>query len=69
LKEASGADTGANGTTRLAGSLNVEEIYRASGYPNVKLIEAGGRVFDVAELRDTGLVGATSKPPVFLLRG
>jgi hypothetical protein len=32
--------------TRLAGSLNVKDIYRASGYPNVKLIEAGGRVFE-----------------------
>jgi len=68
LKGATGTETGANGTTRLAGSLNVKEIYRASGYPDVKLIEAGGRVFDVAELRDTGLVGTISKPPVFLLR-
>ena len=61
MKEASSTETAANDKTRLAGSLDVKEIYRASDYPNVKLIETGGRVFDVAVLRDTGLVGTTSK--------
>jgi hypothetical protein len=35
LKRTSGADVGANGATRLAGSVNVKECYRESGYPVV----------------------------------
>ena len=49
-----GADEGANGATRLAGSLNVKEIYRQPGYPVVRLIASSKRVFDVAELHAGG---------------
>ena len=63
LKRVIGADTGANGATRLAGSLNVKECYQEAGYPVVRLDAARGRVVDVAELRDIGMIASSGKPP------
>lgn len=62
LKLAVGADVGANGATRLAGSLNIKEIY-CDGYPTVRLKRLSGRVLALAELRAVGLVGAEDNPP------
>lgn len=54
-----GADLGANGAVRLAGSLNVKPQYKRSdgGYPRVKLIEViGGLLTTPEQLEGIGLL-------------
>lgn len=54
-----GADLGANGAVRLAGSLNVKPQYKQSdgGYPRVKLIEViGGLLTTPEQLEGIGLL-------------
>ncbi len=60
LKKGVGADPGANGATRIAGSLNCKPKYRPN-YPRVEITHtSSGRMVDRAYLESLGLVA----PPI-----
>jgi len=62
IKQGVGADPGANGATRIAGTLNVKEQYRNRGYPRIRLIaDIAGRAASVEEI--TELLAPDGTPP------
>jgi RepB DNA-primase from phage plasmid len=72
IKKATGADTGASGAIRLAGSVNYKPEH-APDYPRVTIREAApGRTVTAAELERRGLVAApevyASLPPPRFVR-
>jgi hypothetical protein len=67
LKRGVGADAGASGATRIAGSLNVKEQYREAGYPRVRLIvgmpERVASIEDLTELLEPEPQSPCVSPP------